>query len=341
MKKTIIDPAAWGSIAKPADVKVLLVDDEEEEEEKKRYCFTEAERLENEALKCEDEAVAVRIRNEARALQAVERAQQELIERQRELVERQVKLMDAQQSIYKNILRLSEYQGEIRERRVFLSDRTLVTVGEALAAGWRPTTPEAEDYEAVRPGGPSRVKESRKVKQSAQRLPLRNTPAQSSVTTAVHRPSQETGKSATRVSSVTALHAAAVLDPAPGAVVQEALSKRVFTEKSSWSELSTRPLLEVHDLMVKKFKASAKWLRVEETTLSDEACALEYVKQQKKRLELTKPFIQARREARAETLTLAARLGTQASGGGKAKRKKVVESSEEESDGHGNKTQKR
>jgi hypothetical protein len=85
--------------------------------------------------------VAVHIWNEARALGGIEQSLLEVFKQQHELIQ-------AQQSIQKNIVQLSQYQMTIQGGCVDLGG-IVVSVREALAGGWCPTTPEEEDDDHV------------------------------------------------------------------------------------------------------------------------------------------------------------------------------------------------
>jgi hypothetical protein len=90
--------------------------------------------------------------------------------------------------------------------------------------------------------------------------------------------------------------------------VRETPAVRTFSEKSSWAELEGQPISKVHDAIVKKLKGTPEALRVDEVEMMDEACVLEFVKKWHKKVDLIRPYIQARREMRMRMLETATRL---------------------------------
>jgi hypothetical protein len=73
----------------------------------------------------------------------------------------------------------------------------------------------------------------------------------------------------------------------------------------TWAELLARPMTEAFGIMVHKFKSTPDVLRVQETGMTDEACAQAYVKNKKVCADLIGPYVQARRELRNETVAWA------------------------------------
>jgi hypothetical protein len=73
----------------------------------------------------------------------------------------------------------------------------------------------------------------------------------------------------------------------------------------TWAELLARPTNEVFGDMVRKFKSTPDMLQIQDTGMSDEACARAYVKNKKVQADLIGPYVQARRELRNETVAWA------------------------------------
>jgi hypothetical protein len=62
----------------------------------------------------------------------------------RSLIERQQVIIGYQQSIRQYVVSLSEYQSELRQRKVAVGEAQLMDVGAALRGGWVLSTPEHE-----------------------------------------------------------------------------------------------------------------------------------------------------------------------------------------------------
>jgi hypothetical protein len=73
----------------------------------------------------------------------------------------------------------------------------------------------------------------------------------------------------------------------------------------TWAELLARPTTEAFGDMVRKFKSTPDVLRVQETGMTYKACAQAYMKNKKVRADLIRPYVQARRELRNETVAWA------------------------------------
>jgi hypothetical protein len=238
-QKTKIDTTGWASEGGPSRKLVFgepgVWRDRQKEEE-------------DEALRKEEESVASKLRNEARLLANVKMLQQELIERQQAII-------GYQQSIWRNVVALSEFQTVLRQHKVAIGEGWLMDIGTALRGGWVPSTSEHEGEE-----------------------PVTGTAEEASV-----RTEGDGGRSGEQKKTRTS---------GRGGMV-------------TWAELLARPTTEAFGDMVWKFKSTPDVLQVQETGMTDEACARAYVKNKKVCADLIGPYVQARRELRNETVAWA------------------------------------
>jgi hypothetical protein len=255
----------------------------------------ELRRRGEEALQQESEAVAVRVRNEARALRGIVEAYEEVMQRQQALV-------DTHREVSDNILQLTLYQTDLQRGRVSLSTGEVVDVQRALQMGWRPTTPEEEEGSDV----PQYHEVDLTQEWSEPEVPMgsiRNVLSKSMESIGIV-PTMGNIRSKRSMKGERAGEVSAVPSTSQGV----APVSKIFTEKSSWAELEGQPIAEVHDAIVKKLKSTPEALRVDEVEMTDEACALEFVKKRHKKVDLIRPYIQAQREVRMRMLDMAAKL---------------------------------